>query len=114
MREICFFCGKNHLIDDCKEFMEKSPKERTKILAKGKACFGCYQPITENHNAKSCKRRLVCRLCFELHTTVMDYYMKRKINEDHDNAQYRKSETDTVKCDSVNGKLDAEVISCTL
>ena len=55
MREICFFCGKNHLIDDCKEFMEKSPKERTKILAKGKACFGCYQPITENHNAKSCK-----------------------------------------------------------
>ena len=104
-------CGKGHLIDHCKEFMEKSPKERTKILAKGKLCFGCYQPMTENHNAKSCKQRLVCRLCFELHPTGMHDYMKRKTNEDHDNTQPRELGTDTVKCASVNGKLDAEIIS---
>ena len=91
--------------------MEKSPKERTKILAKGKLCFGCYQPMTENHNAKSCKQRLVCRLCFELHPTGMHDYMKRKTNEDHDNTQPRELGTDTVKCASVNGKLDAEIIS---
>ena len=35
-KEICLVCGKGHLIDYCKEFMEKSPKERTKILAKEK------------------------------------------------------------------------------
>ena len=52
-KEICLVCGKDHLIDHCKEFMEKSPKERTKILTKAKLCFGCYQPMTENHNAKS-------------------------------------------------------------
>ena len=46
----------------------------------------------------------------ELHPTGMHDYMKRKTNEDHDNIQPRKSETDTVKCVSVNGKLDAEVI----
>ena len=90
--------------------MEKSPKERTKIRAKGKLYFGCYQPMTENHNAKSCKQQLLCRLCFELHPTGMHDYMKKKTNEDRDNAQPRESGTDAVKCASVNGKLEAEVI----
>ena len=91
--------------------MEKSPKERTKILAKRKFYFGCYQSMTENHNGKSYKQRLVCRVCFELHPTEMHDYMKRKTNEDHDNAQPKEPGTDRVKCASVNGKLEAEVIS---
>ena len=41
-KETCLVCGKGHLIDQCKEFMEKSPKERIKIFAKEKLCFGCY------------------------------------------------------------------------
>ena len=93
-------CGKGHIIDQCKEFMEKNPKERTKILANRKLCFGCYQPMTKNHNAKSCKQRLVCSLCGVFHPTGMYDYMKRKTNEDHDNAQPRTSGTDTVKCTS--------------
>ena len=97
-KEICFVCGKGHLIDHFKEFMEKSPKERTKILAKGNLGFGCYQPVTENHNVNSCKQQLVCRLCFELHPTAMHDYMKKKTNEDLDNAQPRESGTGTVKC----------------
>ena len=87
--------------------MEKSPKKRTKILAKGKLYFGCYQTTTENHNDK----RLVCRLCFELHPTGIHDCMKKKTNEDHDNAQPRESGTDAVKCASVNAKLEAEVTS---
>ena len=38
-------------------------------------------------------------------------YMKKKTNEDHDNAQPRESGADTVKCASVNEKLETEVIS---
>ena len=37
--------------------------------------------------------------------------MKKKTNEDHDNAQPRESGTDAVKCASVNAKLEAEVTS---
>ena len=37
--------------------------------------------------------------------------MNRKTNENHDNIQSRELGTDTVKCASVNGKLDAEIIS---
>ena len=58
-KKTCLVCGKGHLMGHCKEFMEKSPRERTKILAKGKLCFGCYQPSTENRNVKGCKQSLV-------------------------------------------------------
>ena len=43
-KEICIVRGKCDIIDQCKEFLEKSPKERTKVIAKGKF-FGCYQPM---------------------------------------------------------------------
>ena len=66
--------------------MEKCQKERTEILAKEKLCFGCYQPMTEKHNAKSCKQPLACRLCFELPQTGMHDYVKKKTNIDHDNT----------------------------
>ena len=36
----------------------------------------------------------------------MTIYMKKKTNEDHDNTQPRQLGTDTVKCVSVNGKLE--------
>ena len=41
----------------------------------------------------------------------MHDYMKKKTNEDHDNAQPRELGTDRVKCASVNGKLEAYVIT---
>ena len=47
MKEISLVCAKGHLIDHCKEFMEKSPKERTKILGKGKLSFGCSGPVLD-------------------------------------------------------------------
>ena len=51
------------------------------------------------------------QVMFELHQIGMHSCMKKKSNEDHDNAQLRKSEIDTLKCASVNEKLEAEVIN---
>ena len=64
--------------------MEKVQKKK-KILAKGKLCFGCYQPMTENYNAKGFKQRLIWRLCLEFFATGMHDYIK-KTNEVHDNT----------------------------
>ena len=55
--------------------------------------FGCYQP------------------CFELQPNGMHDYMKKTTNEYHDSAQLRNSHGDTVKCTSVNGKLEAKVVA---
>ena len=43
---VCIACHKDHLLDSCKICMEKTLKERTKLLANKKLCYGCYQPMT--------------------------------------------------------------------
>ena len=39
-------CNKGHLLDSYKIFMEKTLKEKTKLLANIKVCYGCFQPMT--------------------------------------------------------------------
>ena len=46
-------CKKNHDMDNCKNFLELSVNKRSRYLAKNKLCFGCYDPITSNHSAKT-------------------------------------------------------------
>lgn len=75
----CLVCEKGHIIDQCKEFMGKSSKEK-KILAKGNSYFRCYQPMTENHIP------VMCRSCGEFPPTGMHDYMKREKNEDHEHV----------------------------
>lgn len=50
------------------------------------------------------------QVMFGASPTGMHDQMK-KSNKDHDNAQSRESGTIVVKCASVNGKLEAELIS---
>ena len=88
--------------------MEKTLKERTKLLANKKLCHGYYQPVTSNHNAKNFNQRLICRICKEYHPTRMHGYVKKASEK---NTESKDGTKDTVKCASVKGKLDAEVIN---
>ena len=101
-------CNNDHPLDSCKILMEKTLKERTKLLANKKLCYGCFQPMTSNHNAKTCKQRLLCRICKEYHLTGMCGYVKKASEEC---TECKDDTKDTVKCASVKGKLDTEVIS---
>ena len=68
----------------------------------------------ESSNVRRKKERqatLMDFIGFIKEETRMHDYMIRKTNEDHDNIQPRETRTDKVKRASVNGKLDAEVIS---
>ena len=64
--------------------------------------------MTSNQNAKNCKQRLLCRICKEYHPTGMHGYVK-KASEEY--TEYKNGTKDTMKCASVKGKLDTEVIS---
>ena len=88
--------------------MKKTLKEKIKLLANKKPCYGCYQPLTSNHNAKTCKQRLLCRICKEYIPTRMHNYIK-KASEEY--TEHKDGTKDTVKCASVKGKLDTEGIS---
>ena len=105
---LCIACNEDHLLDSCKIFMEKTLKERTKLLANKKLCYGCCQPMTSYHNAKTYNQRLICRICEEYHPTGMHGYVKKASEY---NAESKDGTKDTVKFASIKGKLDTEVIS---
>ena len=78
---LCVACNEDHPLDSWKIFMKKTLKETTKLLANKRLCYGCYQPMTSNHNAKTCKQRLLCRICKEYHPTGMHDYVKKASEE---------------------------------
>ena len=42
-----------HDLDNCRQFNDLTLEERSKTLRKKKFCYGCYSPVTSEHNAKS-------------------------------------------------------------
>ena len=97
---------KSHISDACEHFMKTTLKEKTKLLAKEKSCFACYQSMSKNHNAENCTQRLIC-------PTGMHEYCVRKCEDGKDESltETHSSESkQSVKCASVIGKLEAEVI----
>ena len=41
---------------------------------KQKLCFGCYEPISKDHNRRNCPRRIICCVCEENHLTGLHKY----------------------------------------
>ena len=71
---------KNHDMNNCKKFLELSVNERSRYLAKNKLCFGCYDPITSNHSAKTCTKRIICKEYRNYHPTALHGYQYKKQN----------------------------------
>ena len=65
------YCGKDHILDRCDAFMNQTLKGKIKFLARKKICYGCLQPMENGHNARSCKKRLSCITCKEMHPTPL-------------------------------------------
>ena len=61
--ENCCYCDEQYKLDKCDKNMEVTLKERIKLLAKKKYCYGCLQPISNSDNAKTCTRRITQHLC---------------------------------------------------
>ena len=87
-------CKKNHDMDNCKKFLELSVNERSRYLAKNKLCFGCYDPISSNHSAKTCSKRIICKECKNYHPTARHgYQYKKQKNEPGKYDDEKKEET---------------------
>ena len=84
---VCQLCQKSHDLDDCSDYKKNSVEERSKFLFQKKLCYGCYTPISPEHNARICKQRRVCDICREKHPTGLHGYKASKKNrtcDDHD------------------------------
>ena len=119
--ENCCYCDGQHKLDRCDKFMEVTLRERLKFLAKKKYCYGCLQPMSDSHNARTCTRRLSCSSCKGNHPTPLLGYipkvMKDKADDSQDNnnsgnikSNYATLDND-VKCVSTTAKSGSKVIS---
>ena len=74
LQNSCPLCQRDHDLDKCEDFMKKSTEDRSKFLAKNKLCYGCYMPISSDHNARSSKKKRVCTIYKETHPTGLHHY----------------------------------------
>ena len=65
----CPMCQKVHDLDACYSYKKLEVGDRKKFLMKQKLCFGCYEPISKDHNGRNCPRRRICCVCNENHPT---------------------------------------------
>ena len=92
-KEVCYLCQNNHDLDECQEYMKKSLEERSKFLFQKKLFYGCYMPISTDHNSWSCKQRRVCDTCGEKHPTGLHGYKGSKKKKDADGGNSQKSDS---------------------
>ena len=98
--------------------MEVTLKERIKFLAK-KYCYGCFQPMTDSHNTKTCTGWLTCSSCNGNHPTPLHGYIPKVMkgksdgsqdNDDSGNVKSNYATLNNVKCSSTTAKSGSKVI----
>ena len=73
----CQFCEGAHKLNEGEEIIKKTVEETSKLIGNKKLCYGCLEPMTKEHNAKSCKQRLSCKTSQNSHPTVLHGYTKK-------------------------------------
>ena len=67
----CPASDKNHDLEGCQVYLNKSLEDRSKFIYKIKLCYRCLSSISKDHNAKNCKNRRSCKKCHEKHLTTL-------------------------------------------
>ena len=49
----CPACDKNHDLEGCQVYLNKSLEDRSKFIYKSKLCYGCLSSISKDHNVKN-------------------------------------------------------------
>lgn len=69
-RKGCFYCGQNHFIKQCYEFMRMAPKDRFNWV---KAKNGCINCLDNSHGVNNCHSKYRCRDCQGLHHSLLHF-----------------------------------------
>lgn len=74
----CSCCeSRDHKIDNCKDFKDRSIEERWEFVKKNRLCFDC---LVKSHRAINCKAKKKCGVenCKKLHHYMLHYTVKEK------------------------------------
>ena len=75
----CLLCKGKHSLITCKDFLEKSVKERQHLCMSKGLCFSCLSP---RHTARHCKRKIQCELCKKPHATFLHRFPPEEKKEE--------------------------------
>ncbi|XP_063358857.1 uncharacterized protein LOC134648296 [Cydia amplana] len=64
----CSFCGEEHNISACKDFIAKSVDERMAITTERKWCYNC---LNASHSVRQCTSIFSCQKCKRKHHTLL-------------------------------------------
>ena len=67
----CPLCSSHHDIESCDEYLNMHIDDRHKTIFQKKLCFGCFDPVSQDHNGKSCQKKRKCVVCKEEHPTTL-------------------------------------------
>lgn len=113
-RNHCIYCSEDHKSDSCNAFLNQTLKERIHFLARTKIYYGSLQSMEDEHNPKSCNKRLSCITCKKKHPTSLHAYIpeNKKVTGDWDHSQNDQEEvSDDVTFVSILGKAESKGIS---
>ncbi|KAK7882611.1 hypothetical protein WMY93_028785 [Mugilogobius chulae] len=72
----CLFCqGAEHVMEQCKKIKKSLHKEKIDFLRAKGLCFSC---LKQGHMSNSCKEKMSCQVCSQLHPTVLHIKAKTK------------------------------------
>ena len=64
----CEVCHGEHPISECGKLRKEPHEKRIELLRLKGLCYGC---LTYGHRSKDCRRRQTCRICSQLHPTIL-------------------------------------------
>ena len=97
----CFYCNEAHHLNECSAIMKKPEQDRKDFIMKKGLCFGC---LRSGHRSKDCKRRITCRICKNLHPTILHRYSSGKVESQKETP----STSSAAKNSQGEGKKDTE------
>ncbi|XP_046143199.1 uncharacterized protein LOC123988167 [Osmia bicornis bicornis] len=63
----CAFCQKDHFLSACPPFRALTPHDRANVVKAHALCVNCLG----HHNLRSCRTRQRCKICDEIHHTML-------------------------------------------
>ena len=110
----CPICDDHHDIEECQVFLSQTMEDRSKTLYQKKLCYGCLGNISEEHNAKSCANKRMCKVSIGRHPIVLHglKIQKHKKKVNNEGTDTKKGKPEEVKCTSTN--TGSDVISMSI
>ncbi|XP_011685182.1 PREDICTED: uncharacterized protein LOC105448357 [Wasmannia auropunctata] len=64
----CSLCKRQHYINKCPQFVNKSASQRRDIIKSAKRCLNC---LSHRHEIATCQSKYTCRICQQRHHTML-------------------------------------------